>query len=302
MNLLRSLAGLALGAVLLGTTLLVGAGSAGRPVEGWRPALNVASGRLSGPSPGQTIIWNDGCVVLRNKGSTTELFRTPHHVLKVVWSQSPALPPQLLVLTAEDVSGPQPRRSALYSVDPTQSRPPRRLSPEAGYNFWDISMGDVDGDGSQEIGLCTYSQTARDPRFARRFFVYGWDGDGDLYPRWRGSRLCRPYVCAQLADIAGDEKAELLSVEVAPNGKQIVVAYEWNQFGFWGLGHSLEYDRVLEIAPRGERGEGVKGVDALVAGLSGGDRRVSLELDDSRLQPVARDPGERVAHHTKRGG
>jgi hypothetical protein len=287
-NVLRSMAGLLLGVALLAGVLLATA-----PREG---------GRLTGASPAEEIVWHAGQVVLRGRASTTELFRTSDHVLKVIWAQPPGSEPQLLVLTTEDATSPQPRGSRLYLVDPAGSRPPRRLSPEAGYNFWDVSAGDVDGDGCEEIGLCTYSQTARDPHFARRFFVYSWDETGDLYPRWRGSRLCRPYLSARLADVAGDEKAELLSAEVALTGKQIVVAYEWNQFGFWGLGHSPEYERVLEVAARRESVSGEKAIGALVATPDGGNHRVRLVVEHSRLRPVSREPDRRITHLTKPGG
>ena len=183
----------------------------------------------------------------------------------------------LLLLTAKRLRAGRYLDSRLYLIDPQHPSPPRRLSPEAGYNFWALSVGDVDGDGAQEVALCTWSHTARDPEYANRFFVYGWGSDGDLYPRWRGSRLCRPYSQARLADMNGDEVAELVSVETGLGGGRLVCMYEWNQFGFWGIGRTGEYPAVSE---------------ALVADVQPGGRSelvvVTTDRDGNRT-PVAYD-------------
>jgi hypothetical protein len=169
------------------------------------------------------------------------------HVLKAVPVTTPGGVKGSLVLSAADLRGPQPRHSTLTLVDAQGGE--RRLSPEAHYNFWDVTVGDVDGDGRDEVALCTFSRTARDPAYARRYFVYAWDEAGDLTPIWRGSRLCRPYLTAELADINQDGRAELVSVERGLGGGQMLVAYEWNQFGFWGLGHSAEVEGLVFLGP-----------------------------------------------------
>jgi hypothetical protein len=174
--------------------------------------------------------------------------QAPYPILRMANVEHPQEGPCLLVLTAEE-PGRQPRRSHLYLAPLGDLSRRRELAPEPTYNFWDLSVGDVDGDGQQEVALCTFSQTAREATFARRFFVYHWDKTGDLEPIWRGSQLARPYLTAALADVAGDDAAELVSVERALSGKLIVVAYEWNQFGFWGLGHTAEYDAISTVTP-----------------------------------------------------
>lgn len=177
-----------------------------------------------------------GIGLARMAGTTDRVLRTASVVM-------PAGGRGILVLSASNVRGSQPLRSTLTLVD-AQGRE-RRLSPEAHYNFWDLSVGDVDGDGRQEVGLCTFSRTVHDPEYARRYFVYAWTDDGDLEPIWRGSRLCRPYLSAELADVNQDGRAELVSVERGLGGGLMLVAYEWNQFGFWGLGHSEEIEGLV---------------------------------------------------------
>jgi len=210
------------------------------------PKQSARQPTLAAPPP--QVEWTDHTIVCEGS-QRAPCFTTADQILKVVVAHPPRLGTRLLVLTAEQAALPQPRGSHLYLLDPARPDQTRLLSVEPDYNFWDMSVGDVDGDGEQEVALCTYSYTARDPSYARRFFVYGWDGGNDLCPMWRGSRLCRPYLSAGLADVTGDDKAELVSVEVALSGKLLVVVYEWNQFGFWGLGHSVEYDHIQQVTP-----------------------------------------------------
>jgi len=242
--------------------------------------------QLPGLERGQQVIWDENRVRLCDETSFTELFTTDEHILKVIWVRPLDWPPHLLILTAEDISGRQPHRSHLYMLDPFQPNRARSLSPESGYNFWDVSAGDVDGDGHQEVGLCTYSHTARDPHYSRRFFVYSWDERGDLYPRWRGSRLCRPYLSARLADVTGDEKHELVSVEVGLGGGQMLVAYQWNQFGFWGLGHSAEYSELTVLEPNAKLPEVGRGVLVLVSRGDEQRRLALLALKENSWRPV----------------
>lgn len=262
----------------LGVVLAVGA-VAGTVLPRWAEGSRVTEPR---PSTCERLcIWPSGSgdrwvegnlhsLALCGLGWRQSLFSTNDTILRVLPVHPPGYPPQLLVLTAErmprrevavrrnwaplalgkvpariDSYGGHPLRSHLYLIDPMRPDSPRLLSLEPSYNFWAMSAGDVDGDGVEEIGLCTWSRTVRDSRFDYRFFVYGWNAQGDLAPRFRGSRLSRPLVSAVLSDLDGARRAELLSVEKSPEGGQVVVAYAWNQFGFRGIAESKVYREVV---------------------------------------------------------
>jgi hypothetical protein len=204
--------------------------------------------------------------------------------------------PLVVALSAEVLADGHYRRSRLTLLDPSGKRPPRHLSPESGYNFWAVSVADVDADGSEEVGLCTYSYTARDPKYARRFFVYSWDADGDLYPRWRGSRLCRPYQSAALMPM---NAVQLVSREIGLAGGTLLVSYTWNQFGFWGLGHTEEYPAIGAPQSADLRRDSRSELVALVRGRDGSCRAIAFGNDGERWSPVAQSapvpPGSQIA-------
>lgn len=276
-----------LSGVLLTVLALAGRNSSGQPRD--RAAVSPKYHILPAAPPRPQVTWTHHSVLLGSAVSSPPLYQTDYHILKVVWVSPPGGPEQLLILSAEDISQPQPRRSHLYLLDPARPGAARELSPESPYNFWDLSAGDVDGDGEEEVALCTYSRTARESEYKRRFFVYSWDERGDLYPRWRGSRLCRPYIWAGLADVTGDEQAELLSVEIGLRGGKLLMAYQWNQFGFWGLGHSEEWPYLQVVQPSVQLPDGGKGVEVIIATPTGERRRALLRLQDNTWHEYGRD-------------
>ncbi len=222
---------------------------------------------------------------LQDGATETLLFETTDFIIDACLAHPPGRAEGLLVLTAAEVRARRPRGGELYLVDITSPQAAVKLSPRACYNFWSVSVGDVDGDGAQDVALCTFSRTVLTPRYAQRLFIYSWNAQGDLHPLWRGSRLCRPYDAALLTDVTGDGTAELVSIEHGPNGGKLLVAYEWNQFGFWGLGQSDEFAslRLLRIpaAPCGPTNRALVQVDDAERP---GARRITLELVDAGWQ------------------
>jgi len=249
--------------------------------------------RLLGLAPGAdgtALAWSrrDAYLIEPLAARVTPIWRSPHDILQLLVVKPPASDgSRVLALTAEDTSGERPLASHLYLLDPAGSEPPRLLALGSGYNFWAASTGDVDGDGAQDLALCTWSYTARDPAYAQRFFVYGWDEGDELFPRWRGSRLCRRYLRAGLSDL-GEGPDGLVSVEVAPHGGELLVAYEWNQFGFWGLGHSRPFARVQQPQLMDLGDDGAPALVAVVRDDCGACRALAFECKDDRLALVAR--------------
>lgn len=94
-----------------------------------------------------------------------------------------------------------------------------------------VLLGDVDGDGIQEIGLCVYKTAKFHPVLAKRPFFFRLT-QGNLIPVWLGSRLSRPFDDYTLADTDGDSISEILSIEPLQNGEWVVAIYDWAGFGF----------------------------------------------------------------------
>lgn len=96
--------------------------------------------------------------------------------------------------------------------------------------IWDINLGDVDGDGTNEVALCLYKKEVHDPKQANRLQIYAWGKNG-LYAKWRGTFLCHPFYRIYLMDLDNDGKTELISIEKYMN-QNLLCIYHWNGFGF----------------------------------------------------------------------
>lgn len=106
---------------------------------------------------------------------------------------------------------------------------------------WKIELGDVDGDSHFEIAIGVYKESPLHPIMAKRPFIYNFDGE-DLVPKWRGSRLSRPFTDFLLFDVDQDEIYEIVSVEELADGGHIVNSYKWKGFGFEGF---MESDKNI---------------------------------------------------------
>ena len=115
-----------------------------------------------------------------------------------------------------------------------------------GMNPWKVQTSDVDGDGQLEISIAMYKKTKFHPIMAKRPFIYDWN-DTSIFPKWRGSRLSKPFDDYIFQDIDQDGSDELLAIELLSNGNKVISAYSWKGFGFEVLIESNEYEDIFTI-------------------------------------------------------
>ncbi|AOY76547.1 hypothetical protein [Clostridium formicaceticum] len=114
-------------------------------------------------------------------------------------------------------------------------------------NPWKVQTCDVDGDGQKEISLGVYKEAQFHPVMAKRPFIYDWQEEGMLVPKWRGSRLARPFTDYIFSDMDGSGSDELIAIEILESGKKVLHVYKWKGFGFEGVGESLPYADIEAI-------------------------------------------------------
>ena len=109
----------------------------------------------------------------------------------------------------------------------------------ADLNAWKLEVGDIDGDGIDEIALGVYTESPLHPIDAKRPYIYSFNGEA-LIPKWRGSRLSRPFVDFVLYDIDEDGTDEIIAIEILKSRKYKINSYKWKGFGFEGYLESKE--------------------------------------------------------------
>lgn len=116
----------------------------------------------------------------------------------------------------------------------------------AEFNPWKITMGDVDGDGIDDISIGVYKESPLHPVMAKRPFIYNFI-DGDLKPLWRGSRLSKPFTDYDFIDIDGDGIDELISIEILSDDRRLINTYKWKGFGFEGYMESISLEELSDL-------------------------------------------------------
>lgn len=111
-----------------------------------------------------------------------------------------------------------------------------------------IQLGDVNGDGVNEVSVCVYKTAVFHPVMAKRPFFLDLV-DGVLIPVWQGSRLSRPFDDYILRDIDLDGIKEIVSVEYLEDGERVIAAYNWEGFGFEMVAQSDAFNGELQFVP-----------------------------------------------------
>lgn len=114
---------------------------------------------------------------------------------------------------------------------------------------WKIAVGDVDGDGINEVSIGVYKETIFHPVMDKRPFIYTFK-DNRLHPKWRGSRLSRPFTDYLFYDIDNDGMDEIIAIEFLKDGQKAINTYKWKGFGFEGLLESEGYKDIGNLQHR----------------------------------------------------
>lgn len=111
---------------------------------------------------------------------------------------------------------------------------------------WKVAIGDIDGDRIDDISIGVYKETLFHPVMAKRPFIYSFR-TASLQPKWRGSRLSKPFIDYIFHDIDKDNIDELISIEILNNGDKLINTYKWKGFGFEGIGESKAYEDIYDL-------------------------------------------------------
>jgi hypothetical protein len=149
------------------------------------------------------------------------------------------------------------------------------------FNPWKVQTCDVDGDGIPEVSFGVYKTSRFHPVMAKRPYIYDLRENG-ISPKWRGSRLSRPFDDYIFADINYDGADEIISIEHLADGRKAVNSYAWKGFGFEGIGESCAFDDVLCIRKSEGDGEDVQTIDACII-AEGQEQWIKLIYDNGVL-------------------
>jgi hypothetical protein len=149
-------------------------------------------------------------------------------------------------------------------------------------NPWKVQVCDVDGDGQEEISIAMYKTTVFNSVMAKRPYIYSWQ-NGTTAPKWRGSRLSRPFDDYIFTDIDCDGADEIIAIEMLEDGRKVVNSYKWKGFGFEGFAESESFEEIYSIQHQDSEG------DRVIAKVRNGSfqKWVVFEYNDGKLSVVS---------------
>lgn len=113
-------------------------------------------------------------------------------------------------------------------------------------NPWKIVIGDVDGDKIDDISIGVYKESPLHPVMAKRPFIYSFK-DGKIVPKWRGSRLSKPFTDYGFYDIDGDGVDEIVAIEILEDNRKTINTYKWKGFGFEVYLESQDFEDIENL-------------------------------------------------------
>lgn len=115
---------------------------------------------------------------------------------------------------------------------------------------WKLEIGDVDGDGIDEILTGIFRTAYYDKEIKNRMFIFNYS-EGKLIKKWTGSEIAgewKDFIVNDFVPIKGDE---LIFIRKTEDGERVCIYY-WFKFGFFKLGESEDYQEIEGIFVKGE--------------------------------------------------
>jgi hypothetical protein len=116
-----------------------------------------------------------------------------------------------------------------FQLSTTSKKDPSFFSKwDLPYPVFHVEVGDVDGNGTDEILVGVIKATRYDPIVGKRLFIFKLV-EGHIRPMWLGSRVSQPLESFHL--VAGKDHPRIRTIEKEQDGKFLVANYHWEVFG-----------------------------------------------------------------------